>query len=146
MNKLKVKKLRPDAKLPTYGTIDAAGADLYACIDKNIIIAPGENKIIPIGIAIEIPINYGGFVYARSGLSIKDGLAPANCVGVIDADYRGELLVALYNHSRENRIIASGDRIAQIVIAPFLKAEFTVVNELSKTQRDAGRLGSTGTK
>jgi len=143
---MKIKKLNENAVIPTYGTEYSAGADLYACTDEDITINPGETKLIKTGIAIEIPVGYAGFIYARSGLASKKGLAPANKVGVIDADYRGEIMVALYNQSNEPQVIAAKERIAQLVIAPFLKVEFEEVDELTITVRGAGGFGSTGTK
>lgn len=142
--KISVKKLHPEATLPTYGSDFAAGADLYALSPEPIRIAPGETVLVHTGIAMEIPEGYGGFLYARSGLATKKGLAPANKVGVIDADYRGEILVALHNHSAEAREIAQGERIAQLVIAPFLKASFEEAEELCDSVRGAGGFGSTG--
>ncbi|MBQ3040762.1 MAG: dUTP diphosphatase [Clostridia bacterium] len=144
--KVNIKKLNENAVIPTYGSEYSAGADLYACIDSDITILPGETKLIKTGLAIEVPVGYGAFIYARSGLASKRGLAPANKVGVVDADYRGEVMVALHNHSNEEQTIGAGERIAQMVIAPFLKAEFDVVDELSDTARGAGGFGSTGTK
>ena len=143
---MKIKKLNENAVIPTYGTEYSAGADSYACTDEDITINPGETKLIKTGIAIEIPVGYAGFIYARSGLASKKGLAPANKVGVIDADYRGEIMVALYNQSNEPQVIAAKERIAQLVIAPFLKVEFEEVDELTITVRGAGGFGSTGTK
>lgn len=143
---MKIKKLNENAVIPTYGTEYSAGADLYACTDEDITINPGETELIKTGIAIEIPVGYAGFIYARSGLASKKGLAPANKVGVIDADYRGEIMVALYNQSNEPQVIAAKERIAQLVIAPFLKVEFEEVDELTITVRGAGGFGSTGTK
>ena len=142
--KVNIKKLNENAVIPTYGSEYSAGADLYACIDSDITILPGETKLIKTGLAIEVPVGYGAFIYARSGLASKRGLAPANKVGVVDADYRGEVMVALHNHSNEEQTIGAGERIAQMVIAPFLKAEFDVVDELSDTARGAGGFGSTG--
>ena len=139
---VKIKKLNDDAVVPTYGSEQAAGADLYSIIDIEIM--PGEMKMIPTGIAFQIPDGYGMFVYARSSLASKEGLAPANKVGVIDADYRGEVFVPLFNHSKEKRIITKGERIAQMVIAPFIKAEFNCVDELDETKRGIGGFGSTG--
>ena len=137
-------KFSDDANVPTYGTEFSAGADLYACINENITIKPGQTVMIPTGIGMEIQIEYAGFIYARSGLSTKQGLAPANKVGVVDADYRGEIKVALYNQSSEDRVVSKNDRIAQIVIAPFLKADFKVVDSLSDTTRGDGGFGHTG--
>ncbi len=144
--KVHIKKLNENAIIPTYGSEFAAGADLYACIDEEVTILPNETKLIKTGLAIEVPQGYGAFIYARSGLASKRGLAPANKVGVVDSDYRGEVMVALHNHSSEAQTVGVGERIAQMVIAPFLKADFTVVEELSDTQRGAGGFGSTGTK
>lgn len=143
---MKIKKLNENAVIPTYGTEYSAGADLYACTDEDITINPGETELIKTGIAIEIPVGYAGFIYARSGLASKKGLAPANKVAVIDADYRGELMVALYNQSNEPQVIAAKERIAQIVIAPFLKVEFEETDKLTITVRGDGGFGSTGTK
>lgn len=143
---MKIKRLNENAVIPTYGTEYSAGADLYACTDEDITINPGKTELIKTGIAIEIPVGYAGFIYARSGLASKKGLAPANKVGVIDADYRGEIMVALYNQSNEPQVIAAKERIAQLVIAPFLKVEFEEVDELTETVRGAGGFGSTGTK
>lgn len=139
-----IKKLKPNAIIPTYGTEYAAGADLYACLDEAVTINPGETEFIKTGLAMEIPAGYAGLVFARSGLSCRQGLAPANKVGVIDADYRGEIMVALHNHSKELRTVNSGDRIAQLVITPFLTANFIETNELNTTVRGAGGFGSTG--
>lgn len=139
-----IKKLKPNAIIPTYGTEYAAGADLYACLDEAVTIKPGETKFIETGLALEIPAGFAGLVFARSGLSCKQGLAPANKVGVIDADYRGEIMVALHNHSKELRTVNSGDRIAQLVITPFLMANFIETNELNTTVRGEGGFGSTG--
>lgn len=143
---MKIKKLNENAVIPTYGTEYSAGADLYACTEEDITINSGETKLIKTGIAMEIPVGYAGFIYARSGLASKKGLAPANKVGVIDADYRGEVMVALYNQSNEPQVIAAKERIAQLIIAPFLKVEFEEVDELTETVRGAGGFGSTGTK
>lgn len=143
---LNIKKLDDRAVVPTYGTEYSAGADLYACLDSEEIIKAGETKFIKTGLAMEIPVGYVGLIYARSGLACKKGLAPANKVGVIDADYRGEIMVALHNHSKEDIVVAPLERIAQIVIAPFLKVEFNEVNELNDTVRGAGGFGSTGNK
>lgn len=146
MPKIAVKKLDERAVLPTYGSEFAAGADLYALTDTEIEFLPGETKFVKTGLAMEIPEGYAGLVYARSGLASKRGLAPANKVGVIDADYRGEVMVALHNHSTSVQKIAAGERIAQLVVAPFLKAEYFEAEELSETVRGAGGFGSTGTK
>lgn len=144
MPTIAVKKLSENATLPTYGSEFAAGADLYALTEEEIIIKAGETKLVHTGIALEIPEGYAGFIYARSGLASKRGLAPANKVGVIDADYRGEVMVALHNHSQIDQSIMPKERIAQLVIAPFLKAEFYETEELSDTVRGEGGFGSTG--
>lgn len=140
-----VKKLNPSATLPTYGSDYAAGADLYANLTESKTIAAGETIFVPTGLAMEIPVGYAGFIYARSGLSCKRGLAPANKVGVIDADYRGEIMVALHNHSKQAVTIEANERIAQIVIAPYMKAIFTETDTLQDTLRGEGGFGSTGT-
>lgn len=142
---VKIQKLHPEAVIPTYGSDSAAGADLYACLPDSITIAAGGTAFIPTGLAMEIPQGYAGFIYARSGLACKKGLAPANKVGVIDADYRGEIMVALHNHSKDDITVESGERIAQIVIAPYLRADFSEVTSLSETLRGTGGFGSTGT-
>ena len=141
-----VKKLDPRAKVPTYGSADTAGADLYALTDGPVTIAPGETVIIHTGLAFAIPQGYVGLVHARSGMATKQGLAPANKVGVIDADYRGELMVALHNHSSEARTVNDGDRIAQMVITPYLAAQFQLTDDLDDTVRGGGGFGSTGTR
>lgn len=143
--KVNVKRLNANAILPTYGSDYAAGADLYANLSESVTIAPGKTTFIPTGLAMEIPVGYAGFIYARSGLSCKKGLAPANKVGVIDADYRGEIMVALHNHSDGAVTIDANERIAQIVIAPYLKAVFEEAEELNDTVRGGGGFGSTGT-
>ena len=144
MEQIKVKLLRPGAQLPTYGTEFSAGADLYACLEENIVIAPGETKKIPTGIAMEIPVGCAGLIYARSSLGTKLGLAPANKVGVVDSDYRGEFLVFLHNHGTEVQNIRSGDRIAQLLVTPVFTPGFLEAEELSDTRRGAGGFGSTG--
>ncbi|MDE6433221.1 MAG: dUTP diphosphatase [Lachnospiraceae bacterium] len=141
-----IKKLHEHAMLPTYGSAYAAGADLYACVEESVSFAPGETKLIPTGLAMEIPAGYAGLIYARSGLASKKGLAPANKVGVVDADYRGEVMVALHNHSNIEVFIEPKERIAQLVITPYLTAHFEETDELSDTVRGAGGFGSTGTK
>jgi len=143
---MNVKKLHEKAILPTYGSEWAAGADLYACEEGEVTLAAGETRLIHTGLALEIPEGLVGLVYARSGLASKRGLAPANKVGVIDCDYRGEVMVALHNHSTVPQSIAPGERIAQIVFTPYYAAEFTEVGELSDTVRGSGGFGSTGTK
>ncbi len=146
MPKIAVKKLDERAVLPTYGSEFSAGADLYALCDEELVFAPNETKFVHTGLAMEIPEGYAGLIYARSGLACKRGLAPANKVGVVDADYRGEIMVALHNHSQSEQKIAPGERIAQMVIAPFLKAEYELCDELSDTVRGEGGFGSTGRK
>ncbi len=146
MPTIAVKKLDERAVLPTYGSEYAAGADLYALLDEELVIMPGETKFVHTGLAMEVPEGYAGLVYARSGLASKRGLAPANKVGVVDSDYRGELMVALHNHSSEPQKVQVGERIAQLVITPFLKAEFYESENLSETVRGVGGFGSTGTK
>ncbi|MDE7329607.1 MAG: dUTP diphosphatase [Clostridia bacterium] len=141
-----VKKLKESAVLPAYGSEYSAGADLYSCIDGDIEIKPNETVFIPTGLAFEIPVGLVGLVYARSGLACKRGLAPANKVGVIDSDYRGEVMVALHNHSDKPQTVAVGERVAQMVIAPYIPAEFVECEELSDTVRGAGGFGSTGRK
>ncbi len=146
MPKIAVKKLNENAILPTYGSEFSAGADLYALCDEDILFLPGETKFVHTGLAMEIPEGYAGLIYARSGLACKRGLAPANKVGVVDADYRGEVMVALHNHSDAVQRISAGERIAQLVVAPFLKAEFEESESLSDTVRGEGGFGSTGRK
>ena len=143
---VKIKKLSPDAKLPEYGSQYAAGADLFACIEGDVAIAPHETVMIPTGLAMELPVGYAGFIYARSGLASKKGLAPANKVGVVDCDYRGEVKVAMHNHGGVAQTISCGERIAQIVVAPYVTAQFEEAEELSSTIRGEGGFGSTGTK
>jgi len=139
---IKIKKLNQEAIIPTTGTSLSAGYDLY-CVDEAII-EPQTSNLMHTGIAMEIPEGYFGAVFARSGLASKFGLRPANCVGVIDADYRGEIMVPLRNDSKETREIKKGERIAQLVIMPFLKVEFNEVNELDCTERNEKGFGSTG--
>ncbi len=141
-----VKKLNDRAVLPAYGSEFAAGADLYACLDGDITIEPYATVLIPTGIALELPVGYAGLIYARSGLATKKGLAPANKVGVVDCDYRGEVKVALHNHSQTAQTVAAGERVAQLVITPYITAKFTEAEELSSTVRGAGGFGSTGSK
>ena len=143
---LPIKKLTENAILPTYGSQGAAGADLYACEDAPVTIEPGQTRLIHTGLAMEIPTGLVGLVYARSGLASKRGLAPANKVGVIDSDYRGEIMVALHNHSNTPATVEPRERIAQIVFTPYVPAAFLQVEELSDTQRGEGGFGSTGTK
>lgn len=142
--KIAVKKLDERAVVPSYGSEFSAGADLYAVLDEETVILPGETKLIHTGLALEIPVGYAGLIYARSGLASKRGLAPANKVGVVDADYRGEVMVALHNHSNAPQTVAPLERVAQLVVTPFLKVEFDVCEELSDTVRGTGGFGSTG--
>ena len=144
--KVKIKKLNEKAIIPTYGSPYAAGADLYACLDEDIVIEPGKTAFIKTGLALELPVGLAAFIYARSGLACKRGLAPANKVGVIDSDYRGEIMVALHNHSSIAQTVDGGERVAQISIVPFLKADFTEAETLSETVRGEGGFGSTGKK
>ena len=148
MNKfaMNIKKLNDKATVPTYGSDFAAGADLYACEDAPVTIEPGQTKLVHTGLAMEIPTGLVGLIYARSGLASKKGLAPANKVGVIDSDYRGEVMVALHNHGTVAQTVEAGERIAQIVFAPYYAADFSVVDSLDDTARGAGGFGSTGTK
>lgn len=142
----KVKKLDDKAIVPTYGTEFSAGADLYACIDEKVTIGENETVMIHTGISVEIPQGYGGFVFARSSLGCKRGLAPANKVGVIDSDYRGEIMVGLHNHSGKTQEIEPGERVAQMVILPYACARFVLADELEDTERGSGGFGSTGKK
>ena len=141
---VKIKKLNSKAMLPTYGSEYSAGADLYACMEETVTIQPGETVLIKTGLAMAIPEGYAGLIYARSGLATKKGLAPANKVGVVDADYRGEVMVPLHNHSRVAVEVEHGERIAQMVITPFLTAEYMLAEELDETERGEGGFGSTG--
>ena len=144
MQPIKVKKLRPGAHLPTYGTAFSAGADLYACLEEPVTIAPGETKKIPTGLAMEIPIGCAGLIYARSSLGTKQGLAPANKVGVVDSDYRGEFMVFLHNHGSQIQTVSHGDRVAQLLVTPVFTPGFEEADELTDTARGAGGFGSTG--
>lgn len=146
MEKVAVKLLREGAKLPTYGSDWAAGADLYACLEETVTLQPGETRMIPMGIAMEIPVGYVGLVFARSGLATKRDLAPANKVGVIDADYRGEFFVPIHNHGQKAQTIEHGERIAQMILTPFLTAQFFETDTLSETPRGEHGFGSTGAK
>ena len=143
---VKMKKLREGAQLPTYGSEGAAGADLRVCLDEPVTIQPGETKMLPLGLAIEIPEGYVGLAYARSGMATKRGIAPANKVGVIDSDFRGEMMAALRNHGSEPQTIEPGERVLQLVIAPCVQAVFEEAEELSETARGEGGWGSTGRK
>ncbi len=145
MGSIRVKRLREGAVLPTYGSAEAAGADLYACLDASVVVRPGETVFVPTGIALEVPGGCAGLIYARSGMACKRGLAPANKVGVIDSDYRGEILVALHNHGTCQQTIENGERIAQMVITPVLTPRYEEAEALTDTLRDAGGFGSTGT-
>lgn len=144
MNLIPIKKMREGAILPTYGSEEAAGADLYACLEENVVIEPGQTCFIPTGIAMELPLGYAGLIYARSSMGTKRGLAPANKVGVIDSDYRGEVMVALHNHGQQPQTVASGDRIAQLLITPVITPGFQEVEQLCQTRRGSGGFGSTG--
>ena len=143
---VRFKKLNEKAIVPTYGSAFSAGADLYACLEENLNIEAGETVLVKTGLAMEIPEGYAGLIYARSGLATKKGLAPANKVGVIDSDYRGEIMVALHNHSKTSQQIEPQERIAQLVITPFLQADFEEVQTLGETERGPGGFGSTGRK
>ena len=142
---VKIKKLNENAIIPTYGSPYSAGADLYSAMD-DVTIAPHTTTLIKTGLALELPVGFAGLIYARSGLASKRGLAPANKVGVIDCDYRGEVMVALHNHSEAAQTVAKGERIAQLVITPYVVADFEEADELSETVRGEGGFGSTGTK
>ena len=144
--KLQVKKLDPRAKLPTYGTALSAGADLYVCLEEAVVIEPGQTKLLPTGLSIAVPAGHAGLIFARSGLATKRDLAPANKVGVIDADYRGPLMVSLHNHGSKPQTIEPGERVAQLAIVPVLTPEMELVEELDDTERGAGGFGSTGRK
>ena len=144
MEPIRVKKLNENAVIPTYGSAEAAGADLYACLEEAVVIEPGRTQWIPTGISLEVPKDCAGLVYARSSLGTKRGLAPANKVGVIDSDYRGPVMVVLHNHSQETQVINPGERIAQLVITPVFTPGFVEAEELSDTQRGTGGFGSTG--
>lgn len=141
-----VKKLNENAVLPTYGSANAAGADIYACLDAPLTIAPHETVMVHTGLAMEIPEGYAGLIYARSGLACKRNLAPANKVGVVDSDYRGEFMIALHNHGTTSQTIEPKERIAQLVITPYIVGQFEVVDELDTTERGVGGFGSTGRK
>jgi len=144
MEPVKVKKLRANAILPTYGSLEAAGADLYACLDADLQIAPGESCFVPTGLSMALPKNCAGLIYARSGLACKRGLAPANKVGVVDSDYRGEFMVVLHNHGQQVQTIAHGARIAQLVITPIITPVYEETDALDETERSVGGFGSTG--
>lgn len=144
--KVRFQKLDKRAVQPHYGSVDAAGADLYAVLDAPLTLAAGETALVHTGLAVEIPVGFVGLVCARSGLATKRGLAPANKVGVIDADYRGEIMVALHNHSTVAQTIEHGERVAQLILIPYLTAEYEEADGLSDTERGIGGFGSTGTK
>ena len=144
--KVDIKKLHENAIIPTYGTEFSAGADIYALLDEPVTIAPGETKLIHTGLAFAIPEGFVGLNFARSGMATKRGLAPANKVGVIDSDYRGEVMVALYNQGNVPQTVEHGDRIAQMVFVPYYAADFALKDELDDTARGSGGFGSTGVK
>ena len=144
MEAIRVKKLKTGAILPTYGSVEAAGADLYACLEEPVTIHPGKSVFVSTGLSMEIPKGYAGLIYARSGLACKRGLAPANKVGVVDSDYRGEFMIVLHNHGAVPQTIAHGERIAQLVITPVFTPGFVEADELSQTDRSGGGFGSTG--
>ncbi len=141
---VKIKKISENAKIPTYGTEFSAGADIYALLESDIEIKPNETVMIKTGLQMEIPEGYAGFIYPRSGISVKRGLAPANKVGVIDSDYRGEIMVALHNHSDDIQKVEKGERIAQLIIAPYIHVNFEETETLDDTVRGKGGFGSTG--
>lgn len=144
--KIKIKRLTETARIPAAGSDRAAGYDLFADTDGPVTILPGETKMIPTGIAMEIPDGYFGAVFARSGLAVREGLRPANCVGVVDSDYRGEFFIALHNDSETPRKIEPSERIAQLVVIPYLTVSFEETDTLGTTARGAGGFGSTGKK
>lgn len=144
MSGIRVKLLRENARIPTYGSAEAAGADLYACLEADLVIQPGKTAFVPTGIAMEVPVGCAGLIYARSGLACKRDLAPANKVGVVDSDYRGEIMVALHNHGLEPQTVANGERVAQMIITPVITPAYEVAEELSDTSRGQGGFGSTG--
>lgn len=143
---VRIQRLDPRAKLPTYGSAAAAGADLYALLDAPLAIAAGETVLVHTGVAVALPEGTVGLICARSGLATKRGLAPANKVGVIDADYRGEVMVALHNHSEREAVIEPEERIAQLLVIPYITADFCECDTLDETERGAGGFGSTGTR
>ena len=142
--KIQIKKLKENAIIPTRGSDRAAGYDLYACLENEVTIGAGETVKIGTGLSIAVPEGYFGAIFARSGLAAKEGLRPANCVGVADSDYRGEYIVALHNDSAISRVVTPGERIAQLVVMPYLSVEFEEVDSLDVTERGAGGFGSTG--
>ena len=144
MDKINVKLLRPGAQVPTYGSAEAAGADIYVCIDEPVEIQPGCTAMLPTGFALEVPKGCAGLIFARSSMGAKRHLAPANKVGVIDSDYRGEVKVALHNHGLEPQTVSPGERVAQLLIVPVFTPGFNLVEDLDDTVRGAGGFGSTG--
>ncbi len=142
--KIQIKKIKENATIPTRGSDRAAGYDLYACLDEEVTVGAGETVKIGTGLSIAVPEGYFGAIFARSGLAAKEGLRPANCVGVADSDYRGEYIVALHNDSSVSRVVTPGERIAQLVVMPYLSVEFEEVDSLDETERGAGGFGSTG--
>ena len=144
MEKIRIKKLHSNAVIPTYGSLEAAGADIYACLDAAVTIPAGKTVFIPTGLAMEVPRGCAGLIYARSSMGSKRGLAPANKVGVIDSDYRGQVMVALHNHSQEDQVVNPGERVAQLIITPVFTPGFREVDDLSETDRGSGGFGSTG--
>ena len=144
MEPICVKKLHPNAVIPTYGSQEAAGADLYACLDESVVIPAGKTVFVATGLALEVPKGCAGLIYARSSMGAKLGLAPANKVGVIDSDYRGQIMVALHNHGQEDQIVQPGERVAQLLITPVFTPGFVEVEELDDTLRGTGGFGSTG--
>ena len=144
MSTIRVKKLREKANLPTYGSQWAAGADLYACLEAPVTIEPHQTVMVPTGLALEVPVGCAGLIYARSSMGAKRGLAPANKVGVIDSDYRGEVMVALHNHGTVAQTVDHGERVAQLLITPVLTPAYEEASELSDTVRGVGGFGSTG--
>ena len=143
---VKLKRLDAGAKLPVFGSRLAAGMDLYACLQEKLTVRPGETVMVPTRLAMEIPEGYVGLIYARSGMAVKRGLAPANKVGVIDADYRGEIMIALHNHSTEEQSVENGERVAQMVITPVPSVELVETDQLEDSERGAGGFGSTGNR
>ena len=143
---VEIKKLKDNATIPTYGSESAAGADLYACLEEPVTIEPGETYLVPTGLAMALPEGYAGLIYARSGLASKKGLAPANKVGVVDSDYRGEVMVALHNHSKQAATVEHGERVAQLVVTPYIMSVFNTVDELDDTKRGTGGFGATGAR
>ena len=141
---INILRMTDSAKLPERGSVSAAGYDLFADVTEEVQIAPHETRMIGTGLAMEIPEGYFGGIFARSGLSAKEGLRPANCVGVVDSDYRGEIKVALHNDGEQARVITPAEKIAQLVVVPFLSVDFNEVSNLSDTARGEGGFGSTG--